>query len=130
MDYSNIVEIHCNDFTKIKELIHVYDPVLTFSDLLELKNPHRAPMLFLLFDEQKKDILTRREAKELDKLIHKANCQLILVGKQNRCRKYMKWLNTTPAYFETISLDRRRDDAFFQEVLEVIRQNKISKKRK
>ena len=129
MDYSNIVEIHCKDFTKLKEQIEVYDPILSYSDLLELKNPHRAPMLFLLFDESEKDVLSRREAKELAKLIHKDNCQLLLIGKYNRCKKHMNRLNTTSEYFETISLDRRRDDAFFQDVLEVIRQEKFARKK-
>ena len=53
----------------------------------DLRNPHFVPMLFLIFDEQEQDQLDSDEEKELERLLAVERCDVMIVGKTDRCWK-------------------------------------------
>ena len=53
----------------------------------EIENPHEEPVLFLVFDEQEKNVLSKKEAEDLNKLLAVPKSQTLIVGKHNRCAK-------------------------------------------
>lgn len=110
LDYGDIVEIHCSSFEGLIENIEVRPGVES-----DLKNPHWAPVLFLIFDEQEKDTLTRKEAAEMNRLIGIRKCQVLFVGRHNRCQNRMKEFDAD-VEIPTVDMDDRQIE---QELLEI-----------
>lgn len=105
LDYSDIVEVHCNSFRNLIETIQSIPPQIekkTIEDAADddsiyrrvkapvscdLRNPHFIPMLFLIFDEQERDQLDPEEEKEVERLLAVERCDVMIVGKTDRCWK-------------------------------------------
>lgn len=116
MDYSGIVEVHCNTFEGLIEKLKPEKGVA-------LQNPHEDPILFLLFDRGQEDVLTLKEADEIKQLLEMKNCHVLVVGKYNRL------LNVYPEHEKDISLptvrvDERDTEAFVEDMLELMQENK------
>lgn len=81
MNFGNVVEIHCNNFSKMKEYLGERD--LKIQKVYN--NYNQLPNLFVIFDEQEKDFIKTEEIAEISELISAKEEQILIVGKYDRC---------------------------------------------
>ena len=130
LDYSDIVEIHCENFEDLSTKIPMRIGMEGF-----FQNPHvEYPFLFIIFDECEEEFCSEEEIVELHNLIKHYDRQVLIVGKYNRYMdcymdsmkdKLFKWIcvddEADRIFIPTVNMDMRRSELIaFEQLLKDI----------
>lgn len=109
-EYSIVTEVRCDNFENLWRNIPRSMPGF----FGRLENRHVLPWLLVIFDECQEDVFSTEEVKELKRLRNLMGCNILIVGKYNRCLNRIKNMDKQWE-FPTIEMLKKADSEWNEE---------------